>query len=74
MEQVSFCGCEPEGEDDQILFAPVVQEQVTGGRVRITLGAGRPRPELIAECHSLAATLRSGVLQGAWTVTEIRPR
>ncbi|MBZ0119474.1 MAG: hypothetical protein K8H88_20965 [Sandaracinaceae bacterium] len=49
--------------DGEVLMAPMVQEPITGGAVRITLGGtDRDSAQLHAEASSLVAALRAGAL------------
>ncbi len=47
--------------DGEVVSAPVIKEQINGGRAQITLGRGKPE-EMLAEARSLAARLSSGYL------------
>jgi preprotein translocase subunit SecD len=49
--------------DGRVNSAPVIQEAITGGSARITLGdAMRPREELLADAQDLVVVLRAGGL------------
>lgn len=47
--------------DGTILSAPIVQSEIPGGRIQITLGTGEPQA-LMTEAQSLAAALRTASL------------
>lgn len=54
--------------DGRIHSAPVVQQPITGGSARISLGtAGGPR-RMLEEARALAATLRTGALVARWAL------
>lgn len=46
--------------DDEVNSAPVIQEEIAGGRARITLGGGRPPQEVLADARSLVTVLNQG--------------
>ena len=48
--------------DDEVQSAPVINEPITGGRARITLGQGLSYSEIQAEAHDLVIVLRHGAL------------
>ena len=45
---------------------PKIMEAITGGSVRITLGGGRSREELMQEARAMVAALTDGRLQHEW--------
>jgi preprotein translocase subunit SecD len=60
--------------DDYVQSAPRINEPISGGRARITLGsaAGRPLDEWLAEAQTLALALKAGALPAPVTTGEIR--
>ena len=48
--------------DDEVQSAPVINEPITGGRARITLGQGQSYTEMQQEAHNLVIVLRHGAL------------
>lgn len=56
--------------DDTVVMAPMVQEQISGGHVVITMGGTESEAEMRPEAEALALALRGGVpLQCAWAIT-----
>jgi preprotein translocase subunit SecD len=48
--------------DDKVASAPVLQEEIGGGRCQITLGGFRPYNELLNEAKDLVLVLKAGAL------------
>jgi preprotein translocase subunit SecD len=48
--------------DDKVASAPVLQEEIGGGRCQITLGGFRPYNQLINEARDLVIVLKAGAL------------
>ncbi|MFH1532603.1 MAG: hypothetical protein ABIK09_17905 [Pseudomonadota bacterium] len=59
--------------DGRVMSAPKVMERITGGRAQITLGSGRPYPEIFEEARSLATVLGSGGHPGMLNVVSEDP-
>ncbi|RZA21452.1 MAG: protein translocase subunit SecD, partial [Proteobacteria bacterium] len=58
--------------DDVVVSDPVIQTRIAGGTAQITMGSGKPLPEINEEANSLALILRSGALPAPITVLEER--
>ncbi len=46
--------------DDEVNSAPVIQEEIPGGRARISMGGGRPPQELMTDARALVTVLNQG--------------
>ncbi len=57
---------------DEVLMAPLIQERVSGGRIRVDMGFRAPHDTLRREAQDMVVTLRSGVLGGSWRLVEAR--
>jgi preprotein translocase subunit SecD len=58
--------------DDNVDSAPIIQEKISGGSARITLGSLKPYEELLQDANDLAIVLRAGALPAPVEILEER--
>ena len=58
--------------DDRIISAPVIMEQIAGGRAQIRLGRAERHEDMVREAQVLAVALGAKPLVGEWRLVSVR--